>query len=77
MRITVADKSYRKCLDGPLKGAVFNLPQGGTTGFIHRREGTGRYLPVGAEGLQFEYWRRCTEEEVNEKNKVSIAGRPL
>lgn len=56
----------RKCLDGPNKGAIYILPAGRGTGFIHKRNGTGRYLPVGESGLSFEYWRKCTDEETKE-----------
>ena len=58
--------SFRKCIDGPLKGEVFNVAEGRATGFVHKRDGTGRYLPVGDKSLTFEYWRRMSEDEIKE-----------
>ena len=53
--------TFRKCIDGPLKGEIFNVPEGRTTGFVHKRNGTGRYLPVGDDSLAFEYWQRISK----------------
>jgi hypothetical protein len=56
----------RKCIDGPLVGQVFNLDENRASGFIHKRNGTGRYLPVGKDTFKFEHWRKCTDAEVKE-----------
>jgi len=63
--------SLRECIDGPLKGAVFNLPEGRASAFFHRREGTGRYLPVGDKFLKFEYWRKMSDKEIKEMQNVT------
>jgi len=56
----------RECIDGPLKGAVFYMEENRATSFIHKKDGTGRYLPVGDSSLKFEYWRKCNDNEVKE-----------
>ena len=54
----------RKCLDEPLKRRVFSLEQSQSTRVFVQGEMSGRYLPQGEDLLVFEYWRRCTPEEV-------------